>query len=228
MSRAMSQAWLPLLASQLIASASVAKPIMCSFCPFGWVAITRHCIPILRGFDSRVISEGLVGAILLNCTRRLSRWLGPLALLFKGSHYTYTVNLNFGHLAFTLGTKSEERWVMYTHARHLADPEIRELRCMGGRWLKELREKRGLSQRGLAVLVGAEYYTFISQLETGRGRIPPDHYLEWAAALDVPPAEFVRELMKYYDPVTHGILFGGIPATSTKPGETKTPTADRS
>ncbi len=42
--------------------------------------------------------------------------------------------------------------------RHLADPEIRELRCMGGRWLKELREKRGLSQRGLAALVGAEYY----------------------------------------------------------------------
>jgi transcriptional regulator with XRE-family HTH domain len=101
---------------------------------------------------------------------------------------------------------------MYTHARHLADPEIRELRCMGGRWLKELREKRGLSQRGLAALVGAEYYTFISQLETGRGRIPPDHYLEWAAALDVPPAEFVREIMRYYDPVTHGILFGNPPA----------------
>ena len=102
---------------------------------------------------------------------------------------------------------------MYTHARHLADPEIRELRCMGGRWLKELREKRGLSQRGLASLVGAEYYTFISQLETGRGRIPPDHYLEWAAALDVPPAEFVREIMKYYDPVTYGILFGNPPAS---------------
>lgn len=102
---------------------------------------------------------------------------------------------------------------MYTHARHLDDPEVRELRRMGGLWLKELREKRGLSQRALAALVGTEYYTFISQLETGRGRIPPDHYLEWAAALGVPSAEFVRTLMKYYDPVTYGILFGGPPAS---------------
>ncbi len=61
----MRHAWLPLLASQSIASASVAKPVMCSFCPLGKVAITRHCSPILRGLGSRVISAGLVWAILL-------------------------------------------------------------------------------------------------------------------------------------------------------------------
>jgi len=74
-------------------------------------------------------------------------------------------------------------------------------------WLKELREKRGLSQRQLAQLVGADYYTFISQLETGRGRIPPDRYLQWAEALDIEPTVFVRTLMRFYDPVTYGILF---------------------
>jgi transcriptional regulator with XRE-family HTH domain len=97
---------------------------------------------------------------------------------------------------------------MYTHAQHRSDPEVQELRRTAGHWLKELRENRGLSQRQFAALVGAEHYTFISQLETGRGRIPPDRYRQWAIALGVDPAEFVRNLMKYYDPVTYGILFG--------------------
>ena len=59
----------------------------------------------------------------------------------------------------------------------------------------------------LAQLVGAEYYTFISQLETGRGRIPPDRYQVWAEALNIPPKEFVENVLRFYDPVTYGILF---------------------
>jgi transcriptional regulator with XRE-family HTH domain len=106
---------------------------------------------------------------------------------------------------------------MYTHAQHRSDPEVQELRHKAGQWLKELREKRGLSQRQLATVVGAEYYTFISQLETGRGRIPPARYRDWAAALAVPPAEFVRTLMEFYDPMTYGILFGAAPAEETGP-----------
>jgi transcriptional regulator with XRE-family HTH domain len=96
---------------------------------------------------------------------------------------------------------------MYTNPQYRGDPEVQELRRTAGLWLKELRERRGLSQRQLANLVGAEYYTFISQLETGRGRIPPDRYRQWAVALEIEPSEFVRTLMKYYDPVTYGILF---------------------
>ena len=96
---------------------------------------------------------------------------------------------------------------MYSHPQHRNEPEVQELRRSAGLWLRELREKRGFSQRQLAVAVGAEYYTFISQLETGRGRIPPDRYIDWAEALGVEPAEFVRTLMRYYDPVTYGILF---------------------
>jgi transcriptional regulator with XRE-family HTH domain len=92
---------------------------------------------------------------------------------------------------------------------------------MAGSWLKRLREARGLSQRDLAKLVGAEYYTFISQLETGRGRIPPDRYCDWAEALGVSPKEFVRTLMRFYDPVTYAILFDDVPLDADLPGSSK-------
>jgi transcriptional regulator with XRE-family HTH domain len=97
---------------------------------------------------------------------------------------------------------------MYTHPQRRSAKLTQKLRGKAGRWLRELREKRGLSQRELAQKVGAEYYTFISQLEHGRGRIPPDRYLVWAHALGVEPREFVRGLMSYYDPVTYDIVFG--------------------
>lgn len=97
---------------------------------------------------------------------------------------------------------------MYSNPQRLSSKATKELRTQAGQWLRELREKRGLSQRDLAAKVGAEYYTFISQLETGRGRIPPDRYLVWAKALDVDLQEFVRKLMSCYDPVTYDILFG--------------------
>jgi transcriptional regulator with XRE-family HTH domain len=71
-----------------------------------------------------------------------------------------------------------------------------------------LREKRGLSQRQLARKVGAEYYTFISQLEHGRGRIPPDRVLVWAKALRVEPQKLVQGLVQY-DPVTYDIILNG-------------------
>lgn len=96
---------------------------------------------------------------------------------------------------------------MYSNPQKLSSIDVRELRREAGRWLRELREAQGLSQRSLADLIGAEYYTFISQLESGRGRIPPDRYLVWAQALGVEPRLFVRTLMRYYDPVTHAILF---------------------
>jgi transcriptional regulator with XRE-family HTH domain len=96
---------------------------------------------------------------------------------------------------------------VYTHAQRRADPDVQELRKAAGAWLRSLREQKGLSQRDLANLVGAEYYTFISQLETGRGRVPQDRYESWARALDVNPRIFVKTLLNYYDPVTYRFLF---------------------
>jgi transcriptional regulator with XRE-family HTH domain len=96
---------------------------------------------------------------------------------------------------------------LYTHAQRRSDELTRRLRVKAGRWLRDSREKRGLFQRELAQLVGVRDAAFISQLENGKGRIPPDRYLIWAHALDVEPREFVLKLLSYYDPVTHDIIF---------------------
>jgi hypothetical protein len=70
------------------------------------------------------------------------------------------------------------------------------------------REKTGPIAAGAGNKVGAEYYTVISQLETGRGRIPSDRYLVWANALDIEPQEFVRKLMFYYD--RYKVVWGNV------------------
>jgi transcriptional regulator with XRE-family HTH domain len=97
---------------------------------------------------------------------------------------------------------------MYGNPQRRTAEEVLDLRREGGRWLKAQRERVGLSQRQLSNEVGTEYYTFISQLESGRGRIPPDRYLVWAEALKMSPREFVQAIMRFYDPVTYEILFG--------------------
>jgi transcriptional regulator with XRE-family HTH domain len=86
------------------------------------------------------------------------------------------------------------------------------LRKEAGAWLRSLREKRGLSQRDLAQKVEIEYYTFISQIEAGRGRVPPDRLAVWAEALDVDVQAFVKALMRFYDPITYRLLFPETPA----------------
>jgi transcriptional regulator with XRE-family HTH domain len=97
---------------------------------------------------------------------------------------------------------------MYGNPQKRSAAEVQDLRREGGQWLKAQREAAGLSQRQLAAKVGADYYTFISQLETGRGRIPPDRYRDWAEALGIPSNEFVRSVLRFYDPITFDILFG--------------------
>lgn len=97
---------------------------------------------------------------------------------------------------------------MYSSPQRRTSSETIELRKDGGQWLKSLRETKGLSQRKLADLIGTDYYTFISQLETGRGRIPPDRYRVWSEALGVDQREFVKNVLKFYDPITFEILFG--------------------
>mgnify|MGYP003120677380 CR=1 FL=1 len=85
--------------------------------------------------------------------------------------------------------------------------EAKEQRAALGVWLKELREREKLSQRELADRLSLDYYTFISQLENGRGRIPVHRYAEWAEALGEDERSFVRKLLSYYEPTTYKILF---------------------
>ncbi|MEQ8824383.1 MAG: helix-turn-helix transcriptional regulator [Filomicrobium sp.] len=105
---------------------------------------------------------------------------------------------------------------MYSNPQKRQDTQTQELRKAAGRWLRELREAKGLSQRQLAQQVGVEYYTFISQLETGRGRIPPDKYGVWAEALGLPVRDFVKHLMQYYDPITYCYLFSDEPGQGAR------------
>src|SRR5215813_6990007 len=93
----------------------------------------------------------------------------------------------------------------YARARRPSSILKRELRARAGRWLCELRKKRDLTQRELAQILGSAY-TFVSQIETGRCRLPAERYLGWANALGMNPREFVQELLQYYDPVTHNVL----------------------
>ena len=82
------------------------------------------------------------------------------------------------------------------------------LRKEAGLWLRARRCELGLSQRELALRVNMEYYTFISQIEAGRGRIPADRMRDWANALEMDPKEFAITLMRYYDPHTFEMVFG--------------------
>jgi DNA-binding XRE family transcriptional regulator len=88
-----------------------------------------------------------------------------------------------------------------------AEPQAKKLRKKAGTWLKELRTRAGLSQIELAERLGFKYYTFISQVENGFGRVPTESLEEWARALGVDPSSFTRELLSYYDPELHRLLF---------------------
>ena len=93
---------------------------------------------------------------------------------------------------------------------HKTTPEeTKEQRVTLGLWLRSLREERGLSQRQLADILYLDYYTFISQLENGRGKIPAHRYIEWAHALGKEPRDFVVVLLKHYEPITYEVLFEG-------------------
>ena len=83
-----------------------------------------------------------------------------------------------------------------------------DLRREAGAWLKEQRCRLGLSQRELAKRVNMDYYTFISQIEAGRGRVPSERLLIWAEALEINPREFAIKLMQYYDPYVYELVFG--------------------
>ena len=86
--------------------------------------------------------------------------------------------------------------------------ETEELRMAAGVWLQEIRKAAGLKQRDLASALDFEYYTFVSQLENGRGRIPQAKYRGWARAVGMDEKVFAKKLLSFYDPVFYDILFG--------------------
>ena len=79
-----------------------------------------------------------------------------------------------------------------------AEPQTKRLRKQAGTWLKELRARAGLSQIDLAEVLGFKYYTFISQVENGFGRVPVESMEAWAKALNVGPSEFAKRLLSVF------------------------------
>ena len=102
--------------------------------------------------------------------------------------------------------------------RPAADPakaaQTKVLRQQAGRWLKTARETAGLTQAELAEQVGLRYYTFVSQVESGLGRLPIETQGAWATALGLNPGEFARMLLRYYEPELFRLLFGDDAARS--------------
>ena len=95
---------------------------------------------------------------------------------------------------------------MATHFAKAA-PEAVQLRKKAGAWLKGLRNEAGLSQIELAERLELKYYTFISQVENGFGRVPTESMDAWARALKQEPSAFARQLLAFYDPELYRLLF---------------------
>jgi len=85
--------------------------------------------------------------------------------------------------------------------------QTKELRRQAGQWLKQAREAAGLTQAELAERVGLRYYTFVSQVEGGLGRVPIDVQGAWAEALGLETRDFAKRLLGYYEPELHRLLF---------------------
>ncbi len=86
--------------------------------------------------------------------------------------------------------------------------DAKHMRKQAGGWLKELRAAAGLSQIDLAARLGLKYYTFVSQVENGFGRVPTESMANWADALGVEPSAFARHLLSFYEPEMYRLLFG--------------------
>jgi len=73
-------------------------------------------------------------------------------------------------------------------------------RQAAGKQVRTWRQDQGLTQRELAKLIDVDYYTFISQVETGAARVPPEAMADWAKALKIDLADFAKTLLRHYDP----------------------------
>ena len=78
-----------------------------------------------------------------------------------------------------------------------------------GAWLKSLREQRRLSQSEFCAVIRIEPKVkppFISAIENGRTHLKPAFYRAWAEVLGLPPRDFVKQLTKFYSPITYELL----------------------
>jgi transcriptional regulator with XRE-family HTH domain len=85
--------------------------------------------------------------------------------------------------------------------------ELKDARKKAGEWLKKLRTDAGITQLELAQACGYEYPSFMSQIEAGKGRIPPEKYEMFAKSYKVDTKWFAQNLLHFTDPYMHRMLF---------------------
>jgi transcriptional regulator with XRE-family HTH domain len=73
-------------------------------------------------------------------------------------------------------------------------------RAHAGEYLSALRKDKGLTQRDVSEELELKYYTFISQVENGQGRLPPKLWVKTAKCLGVNIQEFSLKMLEFYDP----------------------------
>ena len=101
---------------------------------------------------------------------------------------------------FRVATMANSKYAANTAA-------ARARRIEAGAYVRSLRLKQNLTQLDLANKLGFAYYTFVSQVECGKSRIPPDRMLDWANHLGVDGQLFSRKMLKFYDPHMFQAIF---------------------
>ncbi|AWN35785.1 helix-turn-helix transcriptional regulator [Methylobacterium radiodurans] len=113
---------------------------------------------------------------------------------------------------------------MYTNTQKRSSPQTQALRKQAGQLLKNMREEAGHSQRSFAAAIGAPIHTFVSQIERGLARIPPDQFRIWARACGLDARPFLVAILPFYEPDTAALLFGDAPPVE---GRAALPDLDR-
>ncbi|MEM9148653.1 MAG: helix-turn-helix transcriptional regulator [Pseudomonadota bacterium] len=66
--------------------------------------------------------------------------------------------------------------------------------------MRRWRDEKGYTQADLAEILELKYYSFVSQVENGIGRIPQSLYGPWADALGVDREEFCWTVLAAIEP----------------------------
>lgn len=108
------------------------------------------------------------------------------------------------------------------------DPELANaFKLEMGRYIKDLRESLGLTQQDLADATGLPSKAMISHIERGRNFVPPERYLMFAEALNVPAPVFMKEVLKFTNPWAYTLLFRNDPGTALRHLEELLPDRER-
>lgn len=100
---------------------------------------------------------------------------------------------------------------MYSYSQNRAAREAGMKRL--GLTLRRLRLARDMTQKELSDAAGFRYYTWISQIEIGKGKLASENIRPYAQALGVDPAWLARQIIRAYDPELYRLLCVDKPVT---------------